>query len=129
MPVNYDEGKIALDALIEWAESNYLDEKRNEAATRLHLVDDLVQEVLGWPKAWISPEEPAGTGRIDYALGHSAVQLILEAKREGIYFELPAGTKTGTHSIQSLTDGTSGKPLKSAMAQAADYAAVNLGLS
>lgn len=125
MPVKYDEGKAALGALIEWAEANCLDQNRNEAATRLHLIDGLLRDVLGWPKAWIRPEEPAGTGRIDYALGVPGIQLIIEAKREGVYFDLPAGTRAGVRTIASLTDGARGRALREAMLQVASYAALN----
>ncbi len=94
MPIHYDEGKAALEALIEWAEAHADDRRRNEATTRLHLIDHLIENVLGWPKAQISAEEPAGAGRIDYSIGSPVVQLIIEAKREGVYFDLPAGTRT-----------------------------------
>ncbi len=122
---SYDQGKAALDALILWAEANADGPKRNEATTRLHLIDELLREVLQWPKAAIRAEEPAGSGFIDYAIGSPATLFILEAKREGAYFDLPAGTTTGVHSIQSITDGARAKPLRDALEQVAGYAARN----
>ena len=124
MPSNYDQGKAALETLIEWAEANAVGDKRNEATTRLHLIDALLLNVLQWPTSDVRAEEPAGTGRIDYALG-VPTQFIVEAKREGIYFSLPAGTTTGVHSIESITDGDQGRPLREALEQVAVYAARN----
>jgi len=121
----YDRGKAALDDLILWAEANAQGKSRNEATTRLHLINELLRDVLQWPKAAIRAEEPTGTGFIDYALGTPATQFIIEAKREGTYFDLPAGTTTGVHSIQSITDGAAGKALHDALDQVADYAARN----
>lgn len=125
MPSGYDQGKEALDELIQWAEANDAGDARNEATTRLHLIDTLLMGVLGWPKSQIRAEEPAGTGRIDYSLGAPAVRLIIEAKKEGVYFDLPAGTRTGVHSLRSLTDGPQGKALTDALQQVSTYAAVN----
>ena len=124
MPTEYDAGKASLDLLIQWAESNYVDGRRGEAATRLHLIDRLVLDVLQWPRSAVHPEERADSGWVDYALGTPATKLVIEAKREGEYFGLPAGSTTGVHSIESLTAGKSGKALREAMQQAIQYAAV-----
>lgn len=125
MPHSYDQGKIALDALIDWTEANAVGEKRNEATTRLHLIDELLLNVLQWPKSAVRAEEPSGTGRIDYALGSPGVEFVIEAKKEGIYFSLPSGTITGVHSIESITEGHEGRPLREALEQVASYAARN----
>ncbi|GAA2507432.1 hypothetical protein GCM10023100_41990 [Actinocorallia cavernae] len=121
----YDSGKSALDELIEWAEANAVGDKRNEATTRLHLIDKLLIDVLRWPRASIRAEEKAGTGWIDYALGSPATQLIVEAKREGVHFDLPAGVGTGVHKIENLILGDKGKSLREALTQVAEYAARN----
>lgn len=123
MPTEYDAGKVSLESLIQWAEANDAAGKRNEAATRLHLIDRLVLDILQWPRTAVHPEERAEPGWIDYALGSLGTKLIIEAKREGLYFDLPAGAETGVHSIESLTDGKSGKGLREAMQQAIQYAA------
>lgn len=121
----YDLGKAALDELIESADSDMPSSLRDEATTRLHLIDRLLVEVLRWPRADIRAEEPAGSGRIDYALGSPGTLLIIEAKREGIHFELPAGVATGVHRIESLVSGDKGRPLRDALSQVAEYAARN----
>src|SRR5215470_6086719 len=122
VPSEYDSGKAALDALIEWADANITERSRNEATTRLHVVDVLVNDVLRWRRAEMQAEEPAGSGRIDYSLGRPATLLIVEAKREGQYFSLPAGTRTGVHGIDSLVSGAEGRSLRDALEQVMRYA-------
>jgi hypothetical protein len=125
LPAEYDQGKASLDALIDWEDANAQGAKRNEATTRLHLIDQLLIEVLRWPRHVVRVEEPSGSGRIDYSLGAPAAQFIVEAKREGDTFDLPAGVRTGVHSIESLTDRPSGRSLRQAMIQVSEYAARN----
>jgi hypothetical protein len=65
---------------------------RNEATTRLHLIDAVLYECLGWERADAEHEDSQGGEYADYVLSTgSARRLLLEAKREGKYFELPAG--------------------------------------
>lgn len=64
---------------------------RNEAATRLEVIDRLLTDVLGWAPEDLSPEEFHAGDYVDYAIGRPIVRVILEAKREGVHFELPAG--------------------------------------
>ncbi|TDC62409.1 hypothetical protein E1200_25825 [Actinomadura sp. GC306] len=123
MPSFYDLGKASLDELIAWTELHAAGDDRNEATTRLHLIDQLLVEVLRWPRESIKCEEPAATGRIDYALGAPGIQFIVEAKREGKYFDLPAGVGTGVHSLENICSGEEGRPLKDALMQVAEYAA------
>jgi hypothetical protein len=61
----------------------------SESDTRLKVIDRILKEVLGWPVADISTSERAGTGFTDYVLriGQSS-RVVLEAKKEGISFEL-----------------------------------------
>lgn len=123
MPTEYDAGKAALDDLIEWADAHIQQGGYNESDTRLKLINRLLTDVLHWPLAAIRTEELSDGGYMDYVLGAPGPRFIVEAKREGIYFDLPAGTTTGVHSIRSITDGAAGKPLKDAMDQVTRYAA------
>ena len=82
-------------------------------------------DVLQWPRSSIKAEEPSGPGYIDYALGFPATEFIIEAKREGTYFSLPAGVGTGVQRIDNLTDGNEGRALRDALNQVAGYAARN----
>jgi hypothetical protein len=122
---DYERGKAALDNLIEWADAHATGNARNEATTRLHLINTLLIDVLRWPKSAVRAEERAGTGWIDYALGQPATQLIIEAKREGVVFDLPAGTTTGVHNLTDLSDGAAGRALRQALVQVAEYAGRN----
>ena len=76
--------------------------KRNEAETRFHIIDTLIQECLGWPKDQIHVEIALDQKYSDYELG-SPRKVIWEAKREGNIFELPVNnTKKIVMDIPSL---------------------------
>jgi hypothetical protein len=53
------------------------------------LIDELLVGALGSPKGQVVAEGSDGGTYADYLLGRPATRLIVEAKREGIYFELP----------------------------------------
>lgn len=63
----------------------------NEATTRIRIIDRVLIEGLGWRTSDITSEESGPAGYVDYALGRPSRSVILEAKREGITFEVPAG--------------------------------------
>jgi hypothetical protein len=119
----YEDGKLALDRLITWYGEQSSDADRNEATTRLHLIDTLLIDVLGWPKEEIEAEESYGGEYTDYSLGRPATRMIIEAKREGAYYGVPVGITSLIHRLPSLTEGKDGKALKSAIEQAAGYCA------
>jgi hypothetical protein len=56
---DYEQGREYLDQLAGWWESEGK-KSRNEATTRLHLIDELLVEVLRWPKGQIDAEESHG---------------------------------------------------------------------
>lgn len=63
---------------------------RNEATTRLHLVDTALYDCLGWDRAEAVHEDSQEGAFADYVLSTGGVRrLLVEAKREGKYFELP----------------------------------------
>lgn len=72
----------------------------NEADSRHRVIDPLLHDVLGWPRSMVACEEYIAPGFADYVLrkGAGDVLVLIEAKREGQYFELPT----------SLNDGESG---------------------
>ena len=80
-------------------------QNRNEATTRLHLIDALITGVLGWPTGSVTAEESYAGKYADYSLGTPATRVIVEAKREGAYFELPAGIGAAAVSLSSLFGG------------------------
>ncbi|WUH98829.1 hypothetical protein OHR68_35845 [Spirillospora sp. NBC_00431] len=123
MATPYELGKEALDALIVWAEDNSPDLTRNEATTRLHLIDQLLKNVLAWPLEETEAEKSSDGEYLDYALGRPFTRLIVEAKREGLHFSLPTGITSSVQRLSSLIDGDGGKQLKKALLQAARYSA------
>lgn len=64
----------------------------NEADTRHQLIDELLHEVLSWPRPLVRCECFTASGYLDYALirNDQSVVLVIEAKKEGTYFNLPA---------------------------------------
>ncbi len=123
MTTVYERAKAALDELIDWADAHRREIERNEATTRLHLIDQLLQAVLGWPLDEIECEEAYGGEYVDYALGAPFRRLIVEAKREGSHFDIPVGMTALIQRLNSLTDGPSSRGLKAAADQVAGYCA------
>ncbi len=75
---------------------------RNEATTRLQLIDRLFFDCLGWSKSDCIAEEPHNNKYADYTFLAPRRILIVEAKREGNYFEVPAGSTHLEYTIPSL---------------------------
>lgn len=123
MSTPYEDGKQALDRLITWYDEQSPDTDRNEATTRLHLINTLLIDVLQWPKEEIEAEESYGGEYTDYSLGRPATRMIVEAKREGSYFAVPIGITSLIHRLSSLTEGRDGRATKAAVEQAAGYCA------
>ena len=101
MSSEYESGKGSLKGLCSW----YTDHEanRNEATTRLHLIDELLFQVLGWDKrADCIVEERLDNTYTDYELLCPRRTVIVEAKREGIYFEIPSGISNKQYNIKTL---------------------------
>lgn len=75
---------------------------RNEATTRLHLVDRLLFDCLGWSRDNCVAEAAYEGEYADYVCACPRPILIVEAKREGNYFEVPAGSTAIEYSIRNL---------------------------
>lgn len=68
---------------------NDLNRIKNEAETRFHLIDEIIEKCFGWDKSQITVERyMKNNGFTDYELG-KPTSIIIEAKKEGITFELP----------------------------------------
>jgi hypothetical protein len=63
----------------------------NEADTRSLVIDTVLHEVLDWPKGSVKHELSVHPGYADYVLQNAAGQaaMVVEAKREGVWFSLP----------------------------------------
>lgn len=94
---------IGFTVISDLAASDYGSASRNEATTRMHLIDRLVFDALQWPRDQCTPEESHEGLYADYVLGLPKRQVIWEAKREGIYFDLPLDRQTREVSLPSLT--------------------------
>ena len=102
--MEYEDGKVNLDSLIVSANQNTSKRRRNEATTRLHLIDRLFFDCLGWQREDCVAEERIGGQYIDYALRCPECLLVVEAKREGVYFELPIGKSRQKQTIKFFLD-------------------------
>jgi predicted type IV restriction endonuclease len=63
----------------------------NEADTRHRIIDFILHTFLAWPKNRVNVEQHVSSGYIDYVLARSTGEplILVEAKREGIFFTLP----------------------------------------
>lgn len=118
MDNQYEQCRNNLYALAGWYNQNKAN--RNEATTRFHLINSLFLDCLGWNKADIEIEHQENGERTDYEFYAPRKVLIVEAKREGKYFELPISTnKRIEFSIPALRrDYTD---VKMALFQVSDY--------
>lgn len=114
--IDFEAGKRAMEALA--AQYGASDRKSNEANTRLHIIDQLLQSVLGWPNIEIDAERHWRGKYSDFELG-APPALLVEAKREGAQFEIPAGCRD-TLPINDLAELSS--DIKDAIDQAMTYA-------
>src|SRR5260370_7859890 len=97
---DYEIGRAELEKLIEWYSSRV--DQRNEATTRFHLIDTLFFQCLGWLKEDVNFEVSFEGEYADYAFLAPRQILIVEAKKENSYFELPIGKEQLEYSLASL---------------------------
>jgi hypothetical protein len=117
MSVEYLNGLNRVTELASWYEANAA--HRNEASTRLQLIDRLFFDCLGWSRDDVVLEDPHGGQYADYTFVFPRRLMIVEAKKEGMYFELPVGSYRLEQPIPSLLRTT--PELKAAMEQVARY--------
>lgn len=114
----YEIAKQNLNALISESQENL--KPKNEASTRLHILDRIIFEILGWAKTSITPEDHYDGEYTDYIFHQDGKKLVLEAKKEGLHFSLPStSTKTSVRLISSLQKDS--RHLNDAIEQVARY--------
>lgn len=113
---DFESGKDHLEQLIQ---SEATGSSRNEAEVRFHLIDPLLNDVLGWPRKTIRVERAHDGVYSDYECG-SPPQLVVEAKREGHYFRLPIGWSKPIGKLKTVADGS--REAKDAIEQVLRYA-------
>ncbi|MBW1248380.1 hypothetical protein I7860_16975 [Pseudomonas tolaasii] len=96
----------------------------NEADTRHKVIDFIIHDLLSWPRNRVFHEEHIHGGYADYVFkkANGDDLLFIEAKKEGVFFELPIPHKNGETSCfiqisKLLTD----KNIKAAMTQVRTY--------
>ena len=111
-------------------------EDKNEAETRIKVIDDMIFRVLGWHKEDVSVEERVtedGTTKIaDYVIRTVATAILIEAKRVGAAFALPPN-RTRLKLGGVLSQGELGEAIRQARdycrAKSIQFAAVTNGAS
>jgi hypothetical protein len=114
----YETCRTNIESLSRWYTEHAAD--RNEATTRLQLVDKLFFDCLAWSREErVELEHEHGHKYADYLFSTNKAILILEAKREGDDFELPAGRSRLKYSVKGLM--ADNPDLKLAIEQVAGY--------
>lgn len=96
------------------------DRASTEADTRLHVIDRMLIEVLGWPREFISTEPPTESGYIDYLVGARGTgRFVVEAKRQSTPLLATHDTRLQYYKVR----GPALKPATEGIAQARRYCA------
>jgi hypothetical protein len=115
--VGFDDAEKAMAELVELAKSR--SKTLNEATTRRVLIDKLLFGCLGWrDDEVVSEDHVSATGYTDYTLSLPRPIVIVEAKREGVYFDLPL-EESNTVRLGALLRKSG--PLKVAVDQVSRY--------
>ena len=96
----FERGQEAMSALI--VEGSRTD--RNEATTRHSVIDVILKDGLGWSDNEVTCEQHVEGDYLDYTLGKPNVRAIVEAKRSGLTFEVPAGIQSGKINLSTVRD-------------------------
>src|SRR5258708_16378750 len=88
MASDYETCRGNLEKLVAWYATTA--SERNEATTRFQLIDEIFFNCLGWDKEDSLLEEPYEGEYADYTFMAPRRVLIVEAKKEGNYFEVPS---------------------------------------
>ena len=102
--VDFETGQSNLAKLRAWERDNVHEGNRNEADTRLHLIDRIIFDCLGWEREDCFSEELYEGKYTDYSLGRPARLLVVEAKKEGLYFDLPSGFDKRVCHLRTVVD-------------------------
>ena len=117
MTPDYETCRSNLEKLLDWYTSR--EGERNEATTRLQMIDKLFFDCLGWSRDDVNLEESYQGEYADYTFSAPRRILIVEAKREGNYFELPIGKERMEYSLPALMRDYAN--LKAAIEQVTGY--------
>ncbi len=96
----------------------------NEAETRFKIIDEILEKYLKWPKNSTSVEFYVEGNRADYVLKNKANKpiLIIESKKQDVYFELPATVNISKNFQKiSIDKLISDENIKNAINQVKEY--------
>lgn len=120
MPTKSDDNYEQMEKLIK--DSGIRD--KNEADTRHKIIDFVIHDFLSWPKNRVAVEEYINPGYADYILKKENGEdlLFIEAKKEGVFFDLPIPYSTSEKSAyipikKLVSDGK----IKAALKQVRTY--------
>lgn len=99
--MTFDDAKRELQKLVNGGKIQPVDQ--NEASVRFHILDVLLETVLGWDRGDIEVEHFYDEGRTDYEIG-KPIRWLLEAKRRSIAFPIPSGSSEKPISVRALCD-------------------------
>ncbi|MES2190642.1 MAG: hypothetical protein V4454_10995 [Pseudomonadota bacterium] len=105
------------------------DRDKNEAETRHKIIDFLIHDFLAWPNNRVAVETYVAPGFSDYALKklNGDDLLFIEAKKEGVFFELPIPHKENeTSAFIGIAKLLSDANISAAMSQVRTYC-INTG--
>jgi predicted type IV restriction endonuclease len=111
---------VHLDALILQTTNR----DSNEAETRKNIIDFVLYDLLTWPKNRVAVEEYIHPGYADYILkkANGDDLLFIEAKKEGVYFELPIPNQASeTSAYISIKKLITDDNIKNAITQVRNY--------
>ncbi|WP_421173963.1 hypothetical protein [Aeromonas enteropelogenes] len=109
---------------IESLINTYKGRDLNEAETRHKIIDHILHEFLAWPRNRVAIEEYINPGFADYILKKTNGDdlLFIEAKKEGVYFELPIPhNENETSCYISIKKLISNENIKTTMTQVRNY--------
>jgi predicted kinase len=118
-PANLDSIQLLAQVMADAAARN-----RNEAETRHKIIDFILHQFLAWPRNRVAVEENIHPGYADYILkkANGDDWLFIEAKKEGLYFELPVpNNPTETSTFISIKKLLTDENVRAAMEQVRKY--------
>lgn len=119
-------GPTSADSLEQLAQvmTEAVGRDRNEAETRHKIIDFILHQFLAWPRNRVAVEEYIHPGYADYILkkANGDDWLFIEAKKEGLYFDLPvANNPSETSTFISIKKLLTNDHIRAAMEQVRKY--------
>lgn len=118
--IDFEKFKSNLNDLVIEYESDIEVSMRNEAQTRFDIIDKVLFDCLDWSRDEAKVERSVEGKYTDYELGRKKIAVV-EAKREGLSFNIPSGTITNNKIKLSTLFALEKSNIKEAVLQAKNY--------